>query len=76
MTMDTNMRRGAFIGKCLEVQEAFSFAALAEVLGAVNLYCGDLYGGMLARLDSRVSPKAPHVMTKLLPPIFLFHFAP
>ena len=27
-------------------------AAPAEVLGAVKLYCGDLYGGMLARLDS------------------------
>ena len=39
------MRRGAFIGKCLEVQEAFSFAALAEVLGAIKLYCGDFYGG-------------------------------
>ena len=51
MTMDTSMRRGAFIGKTLEVQDAFSFAAPAEVLGAVKLYCGDLYGGMLARLD-------------------------
>ena len=52
MTMDTSMRRGASIGKTLEVQEAFNFAAPAEVLGAVKLYCGDLYGGMLARLDS------------------------
>ena len=51
MTMDTSMRRGAFIGKNLEVQDAFSFAAPTEVLGAVKLYCGDLYGGMLARLD-------------------------
>ena len=59
MTMDTNMRRGAFIGKCMEVQEAFSFAAPAEVLGAVKLYCGDLYGGMLARLDS---PEATKLM--------------
>ena len=59
MTMDANMRRGAFIGKCMEVQEAFSFAAPAEVLGAVKLYCGDLYGGMLARLDS---PEAQRLM--------------
>ena len=59
MTMDANMRRGAFIGKCLEVQEAFSFAAPAEVLGAIKLYCGDLYGGMLARLDS---PEATKLM--------------
>ena len=51
MEMDTRMRRGAFIGKCLEVQEAFAFAAPSEVLGAVKLYCGDLYGTMLAKLD-------------------------
>jgi hypothetical protein len=51
MDTDTRMRRGAFIGRCLEVQEAFSFAAPSEVLGAIKLYCGDLYGGMLARLD-------------------------
>ena len=55
MTIDINTRRGAFIGKCLEVQEAFSFAAPATVLGAIKLYCGDLYGGMLDRLDHKVS---------------------
>ena len=37
MTMDTSMRRGTFIGKTLEVLEAFNFAALAEVLEAVKL---------------------------------------
>ena len=52
METDTRMRRGAFIGRCLEVQEAFSFAAPTEVLGAVKLYCGDLYGGMLSPIDS------------------------
>ena len=52
MDIDMRMRRGAFIGRCLEVQEAFSFAAPTEVLGAVKLYCGDLYGGMLAKMDS------------------------
>ena len=52
MEMDIRMRRGALIGRCLEVQEAFSFAAPPEVLAAVKLYCGDLYGGMLYRLDS------------------------
>ena len=57
MTMDTSMRRGAFIGKTLKVQDAFSFAAPSEVLGAVKLYCGDLYGGMLARLDSAPARK-------------------
>ena len=52
MDMDTRMRRGSFIGRCLEVQEAFHFATPDDTLGAVKLYCGDLYGGMLARLDS------------------------
>ena len=52
LEMDTRMRRASFIGCCLEVQEAFSFASPNNTLGAVKLYCGDLYGGMLARLDS------------------------
>ena len=43
MEMDTRMRRGAYIGRSLEVQEAFTFAAPAETLGAVKLYCCDLY---------------------------------
>jgi hypothetical protein len=50
MDMDTKMHRGSFIGRCLEVQEAFAFAAPEEILSAVRLYCCDLYGGMLARL--------------------------
>ena len=29
----------------------------SEVLGAVKLYCGDLYWGMLARLDSPEATK-------------------
>ena len=53
MEMDTQMRRGAFIGRSLEIQEAFSFAAPAEALAAVKLYCCDLYGGMLARLGGQ-----------------------
>ena len=59
MDMDTGMRRASFIGRCLEVQEAFSFATPDDTLGAVKLYCGDLYGGMLARLDS---PAATQLM--------------
>ena len=53
MEMDTPMRSGAYIGRSLEKQEAFSFAALAETLGAVKLYCCDLYCGMLARLGGQ-----------------------
>ena len=33
------------------MQESFSFATPSEVLGAIKLYCSDLYGGMLACLD-------------------------
>ena len=57
--MDTRMRRGAYIGRSLEIQEAFSFAAPAEVLAALKLYCCDLYGGMLARLGG---PAAAQLM--------------
>ena len=51
MDTDTNIRRGIFIGHCLEVQESLSFAAPLDVLGAIKLYCGDLYGGILTCLD-------------------------
>ena len=52
MDMDARIRRGAFIGRCLEIQESFGFAAPPEILGAVKMYCSDMYGGMLYRLDS------------------------
>ena len=45
MTMDTTMRRGAFIGKCLEIQEAFSFAAPAAANNAVILAGTSLSAG-------------------------------
>ena len=51
------MGKASFIGKCLKVQEAFVFAAPSEVLGAVKLYCVDLSGTMLARLDSDSATK-------------------
>ena len=59
MEMDNRMRRGAYIGCSLEIQEAFSFAAPAKVLAAIKLYCCDLYGGMLARL---AGPAAAQLM--------------
>ena len=33
-----------------------------ETLGAVKLYCGDLYGGMLARLDSTAATQLMNCM--------------
>ena len=44
--------RASYIGRSLEVQETFSFAAPSEILGAVKLYAADLYGGMLTRLGN------------------------
>ena len=52
MDTDTNIQRASFIGRCLEVQGSFAFAAPPEILGAVKHHCGDLYGAMLTRLDS------------------------
>ena len=53
MAMDARMKRGAYIGKSLEVRDSFGFAGPTEVLGAVKLFAADLYGGMLWRLDSQ-----------------------
>ena len=52
MSMDSRMKRGSFIGRSLEVREAFSFTAPTQVSGAVKLFAFDLYSGMLWRLDS------------------------
>ena len=53
MDMDAKMKRGSFIGRSLEVRDAFGFAAPTQVLGAVKVFASDLYGGMLWRLDSQ-----------------------
>ena len=45
MEMDTRMRRGAFIRRSVEIQEAFCLAAPPETLAAVKLYCCNLYRG-------------------------------
>jgi hypothetical protein len=45
MAMDCRMKRGSFIGRSLEVQDAFSFASPTEKLGTVKLLAADLYGG-------------------------------
>ena len=45
MAMDCMMKRGRFIGRSLEVQDAFSFASPTEKLGTVKLLAAYLYGG-------------------------------
>jgi hypothetical protein len=52
MDMDAKMKRGSFIGRNLEVREAFGFAAPTQVLGAGKVIASDPNGGMLWRQDS------------------------
>ena len=51
MEHDARMKRAEFIGKSTEIRETFDFASPVEVLGAVKIYAGDLYGAMLWRLE-------------------------
>ena len=44
-----------YVNRCLQVQDTFSITAPDETWGLVRLFCGDLYGGMLARLDGETA---------------------
>ena len=57
MAMDARLKRGSFIGRSMEVCDAFAFAAPSQVLGAVKVYSADMYGAMLWRLDSEPAQK-------------------
>ena len=52
MDLDTKMKKAEFIGKSTEIRETFNFASPVEVLKAVKLFAGDLYGAMLWDLSS------------------------
>ena len=47
MDLYTKMKKAEFIGKSTEIRETFNFASRVEVLKAVKLFAGDLYGAML-----------------------------
>jgi hypothetical protein len=57
MAMDARLKRGSFIGRSLEVCDAFAYAAPSQVLGAVKIYSADMYSAMLWRLDSEPAHK-------------------
>ena len=47
MDHDATIKRAQFIDKSVEVRTMFDFAAPAEVLHAMKIYCSDYYGSML-----------------------------
>lgn len=47
MDHDAIIKRGQFIDKSVEVRNMFQWAAPAEVLEALKIYCSDFYGSML-----------------------------
>ena len=47
MDHDAVVKRAMFIEKSVEVRNMFEWAAPAEVLAALKIYCGDFYGSML-----------------------------
>ena len=46
----SSVKRAAFIGKSTDIRETFAFASPVEVLRAVKVFAGDLYGGNLWQL--------------------------
>ena len=50
MEYDSNCKRGKFIENTTAIRETFKFADPTQVLQAVQVYCCDLYGGMLWNL--------------------------
>ena len=47
MEHDARTKRAKFISDTVEVRDSFDFAPPVEVLRAVKIYCGALYGAML-----------------------------
>ena len=50
MDHDTRVKRAEFISKSTDIRETFSFASPVEVLKAVKVFAGDLYGSNLWKL--------------------------
>ena len=47
MDHDCHVKRAEFISKSTDIRETFAFASPVEVLRAVKVFAGDLYGGNL-----------------------------
>ena len=50
MEHDASVKRAEFIGKSTDIRETFAFASPVEVIRAVKVFSGDLYGGNLWKL--------------------------
>ena len=53
MELDAKIKRADFIDKTVNIRETFSFALPAQVIQAIDKYCGDHYGGMLWSFDGQ-----------------------
>ena len=55
MDHDARVKRAQFIDKSTEIRETFAFASPVEILRAVKVFAGDLYGAMLWRLGGALA---------------------
>ena len=60
MDHDITVKRAEFINKSTEIREMFSFANPVEVLKAVKVFAGDLYGSNLWQLGSAKAEQVYH----------------
>ena len=60
MDHDINVKKAEFIYKSTELRETFSFANPVEVLRAVKVFAGDLYGSNLWQLGSVMADQVYH----------------
>jgi hypothetical protein len=60
MDHDARVKRAQFIDKSTEIRETFSFASPVEILRAVKVFAGDLYGAMLWKLSGDLAKQVYH----------------
>ena len=60
MDHDINVKKAEFINKRTELRETFAFANPVEVLRAVKVFAGDLYGSNLWQLGSDMAGQVYH----------------
>ena len=60
MVHDARVKRAQFIDKSTEIRETFAFASPVEILRAVKVFAGDLYGAMLWRLGGALAQQVYH----------------
>ena len=63
MEHDTHVKRAEFISKSTDIREIFSFASPVEVLRAVKVFAGDLYGANLWNLGGALAEQVYNAWT-------------